>query len=52
MNKVLTKVPEGWKELPNATTAPKGYKWYWNGISFWDNQCKIMLVKVESEEKQ
>jgi len=29
----LDEVPEGWKKIEGALTAPKGYEWYSNGKS-------------------
>ncbi len=29
----LDKMPEGWRELKGATTAPNGYVWIYNGKS-------------------
>ena len=38
-------VPDGFKELKGATTAPLGYTWYTNGKSILDKSRKNILVK-------
>lgn len=38
-------VPDGFKELKGATTAPLGYTWYTNGKSILDKSRKSILVK-------
>ena len=41
----VEKVPEGFKELKGALTAPVGYTWYANGKSIFDKTYKQILVK-------
>lgn len=43
--KIVTKVPKGYTELTNATTAPLGYTWYYNGKSLFSGERKTVLVK-------
>lgn len=38
-------VPEGYKKLEGAMTAPLGYTWYHNGKSIIDKERKTILVK-------
>lgn len=38
---------ETWQDIPNATTAPKGYKWQNNGKSRFSGEYKNRLVKAE-----
>lgn len=44
----LDAMPEGWKELSGATTAPHGYMWVWNGKSPFRNvaEYRSALLKV------
>jgi hypothetical protein len=37
-------MPEGWKELKGAMTAPKGWVWAYNGKSVFQSGRKIGLV--------
>lgn len=43
-------LPVGFKELIGATTAPRGFKWYWNGKGFFSSENKIILVKMPVQE--
>lgn len=43
--KFLTQIPIGYTELIGATTAPIGYKWYWNRQSLFHGEFKAVLVK-------
>lgn len=43
----LTQIPIGYTELIGATTAPIGYKWYWNRQSLFHGKFKAILVKQE-----
>lgn len=40
-------IPDGWKPLIGAQTAPIGYEWYFNGKSRFINEYKSALVKFE-----
>lgn len=42
---------ESWQDIPNATTAPKGYKWQNNGKSRFSGEYKNRLVKDEEAPK-
>lgn len=33
--RVLDELPESWRYLDGATTAPRGYKWAGHGSRFW-----------------
>lgn len=39
-------MPEGWKELKGATTAPNGYIWIWNLKNPFGKESKNALLKV------
>ena len=41
----LDYIPEGWKPLPYAGTAPKGYTWYWNGEGLFEGLWEVALIK-------
>lgn len=43
-------VPNGWKELKGATTAPVGYTWYTDGKSIVDKTHKTMLVRDKNKD--
>ena len=45
--KVLNHIPEGWRLLPGAMTAPRGYKWIYNGESLFSGKRKTALVPEE-----
>ncbi len=47
----LIEVPEGWRKLEGATTAPLGYSWYSNGKSRFSGEFKAVLVKDKQEDK-
>jgi hypothetical protein len=42
---ILDYAPENWLPVKNATTAPNGYDWYYNGKSFFKGERKHCLVK-------
>ena len=44
---VLDHVPKGWKILEGAMTAPRGYKWIYNGESLFSGKRKTALVPEE-----
>ena len=44
--KILDTLPEGWKELKNATTAPVGYKWVYNRKSHFSGEYEHALLKI------
>lgn len=43
--KIVEKMPDGWKILEGATTAPKGYKWVYNGESLFSGKREKALLK-------
>ena len=43
--KIVEKIPDGWKILEGATTAPKGYKWVYNGKSLFSGKREKALLK-------
>lgn len=45
----LDQIPKGWVKLEGATTAPKGYIWYWNGKSRFGGEFECALVKDKME---
>ena len=44
--KKFDKLPEGWKFVPGASTAPIGYAWAFNGESLFSGNYKSALVKI------
>ena len=42
----LEKMPEGWKIIRNATTAPSGYVWIFNCKSPFSSEYRHALLKV------
>jgi hypothetical protein len=42
---VYDKMPEGYRELKNATTAPRGYRWITNSGSMFDKNRKLAFIK-------
>lgn len=49
--RVFDKMPDGWRELKGALTAPLGYKWISNGKSFFSNEYESGLLKIENDVK-
>lgn len=47
----LVEVPEGYKKIKGATTAPRGYSWYSNGKSKFSGEYRSVLVKDKQDEK-
>lgn len=45
--KVLNHIPEGWRLLSGAMTAPRGYRWVFNGESLFSGKRKRALVPEE-----
>ena len=43
-HKVYEKLPNGWKRLNGALTAPNGYYWASNGKSFFDKNIERALI--------
>lgn len=43
-------IPEGYKKLKGAMTAPRGFEWYWNSKNFFSDERKIILVKMPIKE--
>lgn len=44
--KVYFVMPNGWKEINGALTAPSGYVWIFNGKSIFSNEYQHALLKV------
>lgn len=44
--KFLESMPEGWKEINGAMTAPNGYKWIFNGKSIFSKEYEHALLKI------
>jgi hypothetical protein len=44
--KFLDTMPEGWKEIKGAMTAPNGYIWIFNGKSIFSKEYKQALLKI------
>jgi len=40
-------MPEGWKKVQGATTAPNGYVWIWNCKSIFSKEFRHALLKVK-----
>lgn len=47
MIRVLDHLPEGWRYLEGATTAPLGYRWACNNKSRFGGEYRHALVKEE-----
>lgn len=43
---VYESMPEGWKEIWGAQTAPNGYVWIWNRKSIFSKELKTALLKL------
>lgn len=48
---ILDKLPEGWKYIKNATTAPKGYRWAYNGKSYFSGEREQAMIKDGGENR-
>ena len=48
----LNSVPDGWKPVENATTAPKGYTWYSNNKSRFSGEREVALVRDKRRRKK
>lgn len=46
--KILDKIPNGWKILKGATTAPRGFVWVWNVKSHFSGEYLAALVLIEA----
>ena len=44
---VFNQMPNGWKFIPNATAAPYGYRWIFNGKRYNSNEYKHALLKIK-----
>ena len=52
---VYDSMPDGWKEIRGAQTAPNGYVWIWNRKSIFSPEYRQALLKVKElimEENQ
>lgn len=47
---VKTELPDGWKKLDGALTAPNGYYWASNGKSLFSKDYDSALIKEQSWE--
>lgn len=43
---IFDKMPDGWKEIKGATTAPNGFAWIHNCQSPFTGEYKHALVKI------
>lgn len=46
--KTFDSLPDGWKYLNGATTAPNGYRWASNGKSRFSAEYRHALVKMKA----
>lgn len=46
--KVFYQMPNGWKEIWDAQTAPSGYVWIFNGKSIFSSEYQHALLKVNN----
>lgn len=44
---IMETMPEGWKILDGATTAPRGYVWIYNGESRFGGKYQSALLKLK-----
>ena len=44
--KVFYQMPNGWKEIFGAKTAPSGYVWIFNGKSIFTSEYQQALLRV------
>ena len=42
---VFEEMPDGWKQLKGALTAPYGHTWIWNGKSLFSGEYRSALLK-------
>lgn len=42
-------MPEGWRMVDGATTAPKGYAWIYNGQSRFSGQRRHALLIINNQ---
>ena len=47
MSRVLDRLPDGWRYLNGATTAPLGYRWACNNKSRFGGEDRHALVKED-----
>ena len=47
---ILDYIPTGFIPLKDATTAPPGTQWYYNGKSLFDEEFEAVLVKDQQNE--
>lgn len=45
LGEVLNELPEGWRYIEGAITAPRGYKWAWNVKSHFGGEYKQRLIR-------
>ena len=45
---VYDSMPDGWKEIRGAQTAPSGYVWIWNCKSIFSPEYQRALLKVKA----
>lgn len=46
--KIYHSLPEGWKKINDALTAPDGYIWIWNGKSILKKEFRHGLLKLKT----
>lgn len=44
--KIFTSMPDGWKYVKGALTAPNDYKWIYNGKPIFGDEYEQALLKV------
>ena len=49
---VYDSMPDGWKEIQGATTAPNGYVWIWNRKSIFSKEFKHALLRIRNYEQE
>lgn len=47
---VFEEMPDGWKQLKGASTAPYGYIWIWNGKSLFHGEYRTAFLKRKGAE--
>lgn len=44
--KIYNTIPEGWVKIDNATAAPRGYVWIFNGESVFSDNFRHALLEL------
>lgn len=48
--KVVLEMPDGWKFLIGASTAPCGFSWVYNGKSLFSGERESALLKIKANQ--